>query len=101
MGLVMAEQINGSLGIRTPLSSKMVEDMATGAHVRIEDEKGAKDWDPAGFRTGIEDMLSVEMTVPAINAFMASDRLRVPPAELGIIFRELEAKEVAIPIGPD
>jgi CubicO group peptidase (beta-lactamase class C family) len=101
MGLVMAEQMKGALGIKTPLSSKMVEDMATGAHVRIEDEKGAEDWDPAGFRTGVEDMLSVEMTVSAINAFMASDRLRVPPAELGIIFRELEAKEVAIPIGPD
>jgi len=57
--------------------------------VRTEAESGVSVWDSQGFRTGIMDMLSIEMTVPALKAFLKSNRLQIALEELEIIYREL------------
>ncbi len=89
IGLMMVESLKGSLGIESPLTHEMIEAMARGVKVRTEAENGVSVWDPAGFRAGVEDMLSVEMTLTGIRAFLESRRLRVAPEELEILFREL------------
>ncbi|MBI4501717.1 MAG: hypothetical protein HY700_11210 [Gemmatimonadetes bacterium] len=54
-------------------------------------------WDEAGFRAGVEDMMRVPMRVDSIRAFLASDRLRVMPEELDLIYTALGGTAGAIP----
>ena len=89
IGLSMAEKLKGYLGIKSPLTPEMVEEMAAGAKVQAELEKGVSTWDPAGFRAGIQDMLSVEMTPAAIQVFFQSKRLKVAPEEFFLLSREI------------
>jgi CubicO group peptidase (beta-lactamase class C family) len=96
IGLVMVERTMGGLGIPSPLTDEMIDAMAEGAKVRAEAETGEPVWDPEGFRTGVKDMLSVEMTPPAIQAFLESERLQVLYEELPLLYRELGVKEDAL-----
>jgi CubicO group peptidase (beta-lactamase class C family) len=96
IGLIMVERLKGGLGIGSPLTEETVEAMATGAKVRTEAENGVAVWDPAGFRAGVQDMLSVEMTPTAIRAFLESDRLQIPSEELEILYRELGSRGLSV-----
>lgn len=89
IGLIMAEQLKGALGIKSPLTSQMIEAMASGAKVRTETEKEVSIWNPAGFCAGVEDMLSIEMTPASIKAFLQSERLRVAPEELETLYLQI------------
>jgi len=89
VGLVVAERLKGSLGIKDSLDAAMVQKMAGGVRVRTEPGEEALEWDPDGFRAGVNDMLSAEMTPTAIAAFLASDRVRVNQKEMQSIGREL------------
>jgi hypothetical protein len=89
IGLIMAEQLKGALGIKSPLTPQMIEAMACGAKVRTGTEKEVSIWNPAGFRAGVEDMLSIEMTPASIKAFLQSERLRVAPEELETLYLQI------------
>ena len=97
MGLIMVEQLVGGLGIKSPLTSDAVDAMVRGARVRTEAENGESVWNEAGFRAGVDDMLSVEMTAEAIFEFMGSDRLQVAPEELRILYDEIGGTGRLIP----
>jgi CubicO group peptidase (beta-lactamase class C family) len=83
--LVMVDDLRGALGMPGPITGRMIDLMTSGAVAR--NDKSV--WDPAGFRAGVEDMASVEMTPTGIKAFLESDRLRVAPEELEVLFREI------------
>ena len=89
IGLMIVDSTKGGLGIESPITPEMIEAMAVKAKVRTEAENGASVWDPAGFRAGVKDMMSIRMNPAAIKAFLESERLQVAPEELDIIFREL------------
>ena len=89
IGLMIVDSTKGGLGIESPITPEMIEAMAVKAKVRTEAENGASVWDPAGFRAGVKDMMSIRMIPAAIKAFLESERLQVAPEELDIIFREL------------
>jgi len=95
MGLIAVEQIKGTLGIEDELTGEMVEAMAKGAMLRSESPNSISGWDPDGFRTGVEDLLQVTMTIPEIQAFVKSDKCRVSPDELHKIFRELGGEQTS------
>lgn len=90
-GLMFVESLNGALGIAERLSEAAIDDMVRGAAPRT-DRYSRIMWDPAGFRTGIADMSAIELTPAGIAAFLASDRLKVLPEELPLIFLELGGK---------
>jgi hypothetical protein len=90
VGLNMAQSIR-ALGILQPIPAEMVGAMATGAQIRHEGENGEPLWDADGFRAGFADMLEVEPTPGAMEAFMQSDRLRISPGEVELLRRELGA----------
>ena len=87
-GLMMVESVNGVLGIKDPLSAATLDMMVRGAAPRME-RNGASVWDPEGFRAGIADMAGAELSPTGIAAFFQSDRLRVLPEELPLIYLEL------------
>ncbi|UCC39615.1 MAG: beta-lactamase family protein [Candidatus Aminicenantes bacterium] len=89
VGLIMAEQLKGYLGIEGPVTSEMIESMAVGAKLRADAPNSSSGWDPDGFRAGMRDMLDVEMTLKAIQSFIASDQIKVTPEELRKIYKEL------------
>jgi hypothetical protein len=89
IGLMMAEALHGTMGIEEPLTDDMIEAMAKGTRVRAYAENGVSVWDPDGFRIGVKDMLSVNMTVKEVRAFVMSDQLRIAPEELMILYKEL------------
>ncbi|MFC2164140.1 serine hydrolase domain-containing protein [Acidobacteriota bacterium] len=97
IGLMMVDALHGTMGIEEPLTKDMVEAMANGAKVRTEAENGVSVWDPAGFRAGVEDMLSVDMTVKEVRAFVTSDRMRVAPEELMFLYKELGGRTRPFP----
>lgn len=88
IGLHITEQLHCVIGIPNRLTSEMVEAMAHGASGRTGMLPDAQHWDADGFRAGVADMLSVEMTPPAIHAFVASNRLQVLPQEIELVHRE-------------
>jgi len=90
MGLTIGEQLKPAMGVEQPVTPDMVERMASGALPRDSARPLAQDYDPAGFRLGLADVLGVvPQTYQAIRAFYASDRLRVLPQELALIYREM------------
>ena len=98
IGLSMVDWLKGIMGIEDPLTAEMIEAMVTGARVRDYADNEVTVWDPEGFRTGIMDMLSVEMTLDGINSVIKSDRLRIAPEELKIIHKALGGSGVVFPI---
>ena len=95
IGLNITEQLLCVIGIPSPLTPEMVAAMAQGAADRMGAPSDADHWDADGFRAGVADMLRVEMTPPAIEAFVASDRLPVLPQEIELIHRELGGRRDA------
>jgi hypothetical protein len=95
IGLNITEQLHSVIGIPSPLTPKMVEAMAVAAADRLGAPLGADRWDADGFRAGVADMLAVEMTPAAIEAFVASGRLQVLPQEVELIHRELGGRRDA------
>ncbi len=87
-GLMMVESVNGALGIKEPLPAATIEMMVRGAAPRAE-RNGGSVWDPEGFRAGVADLAGAELTPTGIAAFFQSDRLRVLPEELPLIYLEL------------
>jgi CubicO group peptidase (beta-lactamase class C family) len=77
LGVSLAERTVGVLGVRSPLTPELVDPMAEAAP------------DAEGFRAGIADLLPEPHTPAAAAAFLASDRVAVPPAELALINAEL------------
>jgi hypothetical protein len=76
-GVSLAERTVGVLGVRSPLTPELLDGMAAAAP------------DPDGFRAGVADLLPEPHTVAGGAAFLASDRVAVPPAELALINVEL------------
>lgn len=99
MGMVMVERIRGGLGINRPITPEMVEAMSSDPKVGAMSSRAKENWDPAGFRAGVEDMLKVEMKPTAIKSFVESDRLRINPEELLPISQELGATISLLPWG--
>jgi CubicO group peptidase (beta-lactamase class C family) len=97
-GLMVVES-NGALGIREPLSAATVETMIRGAAPRT-DRPGQVGWDPDGFRAGLADMASAELTPAGIAAFLRSDRLKILPEELPLIALELGGLGNLVAPGP-
>jgi hypothetical protein len=87
-GLMMVESVNGALGIKEPISPTTIDMMVRGAAPR-PDRNGESVWDPDGFRAGITDLATAELTPAGITAFLKSDRLQVLPEELPLIYLEL------------
>ena len=88
-GLIMVENMKGQLGIASPLTNEMIAAMVKGARPIPGRPGDATRWDAEGFRAGVEDMLKVEMTPEAVRAFLESDRMRIAPEELDILYREI------------
>jgi CubicO group peptidase (beta-lactamase class C family) len=88
IGLMMAQSLAGVLGIDPELVAKSGEAMAKGGR---GDVMGVAEplWDPAGFRAGLADLAPLAPTRDSVRAFLKSDRLRVAPEELELLFREL------------
>lgn len=93
-GLIMAERMIGGLGMKSPLTEEMVDAMAAGA--QLAPFASSQVWDADGFRAGVKDMLSVDMTPDAITAFLRSDRLQVRYEQLDVLYRELGARGVPL-----
>jgi CubicO group peptidase (beta-lactamase class C family) len=89
-GLMMVEHVNGALGIKEPISAAAIEMMVRGAAPRSGRALSA--WDPAGFRAGIRDMAGATLTPAGIADFLKSDKLKVLPEELPLIYMELGGK---------
>lgn len=88
IGVVMAERIAGTLGVRSALRRDAIDAMA--AHARpLADGQAPWRWNAAAFRAGVEDMREVEPTAAGIRSFLASGALRLDPAELDLIWLEL------------
>jgi hypothetical protein len=110
MGLVWVDQIVGALGVHAPLTDQSVDAAARGALVRSTESGGEPVWDAAGFRAGVDDLRHVPMQADSIRVFLASDRVRVWPEELPLIYAALGGGPDAIPwpemsrgrtVGPD
>ncbi len=89
MGLIMVENMKGRLGIGSPLTPPMIEAMANGTRMVPNQVNDSALWDADGFRAGALDMLNVEMKPEAVRAFLESDRMRIAPEELDILYREI------------
>ena len=85
VGLSMIEQLVGILGPENPLEELAVAEMAAKGH----DLAGEALWDAEGFRAGVRDMLSVEMTPSGIQSFLESERLGVGLEEMEAICTDL------------
>lgn len=96
MGLVWVDQIMGGLGTHTPLTDRMVDATVRGARSRSADPAHSL-WDAAGFRAGVDDLRHVPMQPDSIRAFLASDRLRVWPEELNLIYTALGGPHDYVP----
>ena len=94
-GLVWVDQLMGALGPRAPLTGDAVDLAAHGARPRDTGAPG--DWDETGFRAGVKDMQQVPMQIDSIRAFLHSDRIRVWPEELSLIYAALGAQRDFIP----
>ncbi len=88
-GLMMVEYVNAVLGIEERMSPATVEMMVRGAAPRFRSGSDESLWDPAGFRAGLEDLATAELTPTGVAAFFNSDRLRVLPEELPLLYLEL------------
>jgi CubicO group peptidase (beta-lactamase class C family) len=77
LGVSLAERTVGVLGVRSPLTPELIDPIAGAAP------------DADGFRAGVADLLPEPHTAAAAAAFLASDRVAVPPAELALIHAEL------------
>jgi CubicO group peptidase (beta-lactamase class C family) len=88
-GLMLAERLGGMLGITTPLTPLMVEDMVKGTRLRRSAGDGVVVWEPAGFRAGLDDLASIHMSRDSIAEFLQSDRLRILPEELDLLVEDL------------
>jgi hypothetical protein len=55
-------------------------------------------WDEAGFRAGVNDMKHIPLRPDSIHAFLTSDRLRVWPEELNLIYAALGAPNDWVPL---
>ena len=97
MGLVWVDQIMGGLGVRTPLTDESIDATVRGALVRGAAAGGAAMWDSAGFRAGVDDLRQVAMRPDSIRAFLASDRVRVWPEELNLIYAALDGPPNWVP----
>ena len=97
MGMVMVERIKGGLGINRPITPELVGAMSSGTRLSELSTRAKEDWDPAGFRAGVEDMLKVEMKPAALKAFVESDRIRINPEELLPISKQLGATVSLLP----
>jgi CubicO group peptidase (beta-lactamase class C family) len=93
MGLVWVDQIMGGLGSHTPLTDQMIDATVRGARTRGD----SASWDPAGFRAGAGDLRQVPMQADSIRAFLASDRVRVRPEELNLIYTALGGPSNYVP----
>jgi CubicO group peptidase (beta-lactamase class C family) len=82
VGLTMADRLKALLGVPSPLTEETIDAMAAGIRSPL-----ALDVD--GFRAGIADLLETDLTMTGVSAFLESARLRVSPAELVILHREL------------
>lgn len=87
IGMLAVERTRGVLGIESPITSEMSEAMVSGAKPR-----DPSIWDPAGFRAGVKDMSSVEMTPPAIKAFVSSRQCQVSPEDLQVVYHALDSR---------
>lgn len=94
-GLVWVDQLMGALGPHGPLPAGAVDRASRGA--RPLDPAAPSDWDASGFRAGVSDMQHVPMQLDSIRAFLQSDRLRVWPEELTLIYTALGAQRDFIP----
>ena len=97
MGLVWVDQIMGALGTHSPLTDQSIDAAVHGAQLRGAESGNAAQWDPAGFRAGVDDIRRVPMRADSIRAFLASDRLRVWPEELNLIYAALGGTPGAVP----
>ena len=88
MGLHFVEQL-GWIGVKAPLTDEQIDAMATGAVWHNGRANSRVGWNPDGFRAGMRDMRSTEMTLESISAFLASDDCQVTPEELESIGEQL------------
>jgi CubicO group peptidase (beta-lactamase class C family) len=88
-GLVWVDQIKGALGVQAPLTPAMIDRAVRGA--RILPTPGADGWDEAGFRAGVSDLQHIANRQDSIRVFLSSDRVRVWPEELSLIYTALGA----------
>ncbi len=96
VGLVWVDQIEGALGTQTPLTATDVDRAARSAR---QVHSGAPDmWDEAGFRAGVNDMKHIPLRPDSIGAFLRSDRLRIWPEELNLIYAALGAPNDWVPL---
>ncbi|HEX9893834.1 MAG TPA: serine hydrolase domain-containing protein, partial [Gemmatimonadales bacterium] len=92
IGLTMAEQLKGLLAITSPLTPAMIDTLARQGEEYSPAAGSKRIWDPAGFRAGMEDMLSLKLTRPNIQEFVRSNRLRILPEEVYLLVRELRGR---------
>jgi hypothetical protein len=93
---VWVDQIEGALGTQTPLTATDIDRAARSARPL---HTGAREtWDEAGFRAGVYDMKHIALRPDSISAFLRSDRLRVWPEELNLIYAALGAPNDWVPM---
>jgi CubicO group peptidase (beta-lactamase class C family) len=97
IGLVWVDQIMGGLGTHAPLTPQMIDAAARGAQVRGAGAGRSQVWDEAGFRAGVDDLRHVAMQPDSIRAFLGSDRVRVWPEELNLIYAVLGGSRDYVP----
>ena len=85
----LMDVVTGMSGSGPAFIAILVEAMADGAVFRADDYNSISGWNPDGFRAGVKDMLTAEMTVKGIREFLRSDKNRVTKEELKKIYHEL------------
>jgi CubicO group peptidase (beta-lactamase class C family) len=101
IGLMTVVYSKGFLGIKEPIRPERIDAMAKGARENRALDHGLSVWDEAGFRAGVEDMNSVENTIAGIRSLLRSNRLRIAPEELEILYREIEGRTSSPFLGID
>lgn len=89
-GLTTAERMTAFLGSDGALDARTIDALA-GSVVPDDDNE----WREDGFRAGVEDLLATDLTLPGIRSFLRSPALRISPAELHLLHRELGALQGA------
>jgi hypothetical protein len=89
---MMGDRITGALGISSPVTAAMLDAMTSGGKATGPAQPSSA-WDADGFRAGMEDILSVERSPTAIRAFLESDKLRILPEEIPLLYLEIRGKE--------
>jgi CubicO group peptidase (beta-lactamase class C family) len=88
-GLVMADALQGRLGMKTRLTTDGIRALAARARFLPDADPSKIAWDPKGFAAGMQALDDVPVTAAGLAAFRDSGKMAVPPDEVRRLYRAL------------